>query len=65
MACYFIVHHHGGRIDAKSSEAEGTTFTIRLPLNPNQVPAASQNDQDFLQKVLLNDSLWEKLISAE
>ena len=65
MACYFIVHHHGGKIDAKSAEGGGTTFTIRLPVNPNQTPAASQNDQDFLQKVLLNDTIWEKLISAE
>lgn len=65
MACYFIVHHHGGKIDAKSAEGQGTTFTIRLPLNPNQVPGGNNNDQDFLQKVLLNDTLWEKLISAE
>ena len=64
MACYFIVHHHGGRIDAKSDEAAGTVFTIRLPINPAQSPVA-QNDQEFLHKVLLSDSLWEKLISSE
>src|SRR5689334_19776901 len=36
MACYFIVHHHGGRIDARSEEGKGTTFTLRMPLNPAQ-----------------------------
>ena len=65
MACYFIVHHHGGKIDAKSAEGQGTTFTIRLPVNPNQAVPTANNDQDFLQKVLLNDTIWEKLISAE
>jgi two-component system, probable response regulator PhcQ len=64
MACYFIVHHHGGRIDAHSDEGRGTTFTLRMPLNPTQSTTA-QNEQDFFQKVLLNDTLWEKLISSD
>ena len=64
MACYFIVHHHGGRIDAKSGDGKGTVFTLRLPTNPTQVPAA-QDDQEFLHKVLLSETLWEKLITSE
>src|SRR5216117_1394946 len=56
MACYFIVHHHGGRIDARSQDGQGTIFTLRLPTNPNLTPPA-QDEQDFMQKVLLSDSL--------
>ena len=64
MACFFIVYHHSGKIEARSEEGKGTTFTLRLPLNPERVPVQTGN-QDFLQKALLNESLWEKLISSE
>ena len=64
MACYFIVHHHGGRINARSEANQGTTFSMRLPTNPAQAPLA-QEEHDFVQKVLLNDTLWEKLIASE
>lgn len=60
MACYFIVHHHSGRIEAESEAGKGTTFHIRLPLNPNQQPSLEENSE-FVQKVLLNDTLWERL----
>jgi len=63
MACYFIVHHHGGRIEASGGEGNGTTFTIRLLKNPN-LPSAAEENQQFLQKVLLNEALWEKLLMA-
>jgi len=63
MACFFIVHHHGGKIEAKSEQGRGTTFTLRLLTNSNQ-PPQTDDGQDFVQKILLNDTIWEKLIAA-
>ncbi len=64
MACYFIVHHHGGCIEARNGENGGTTFVIRLPLNPD-VPLQGEENSAVLQKALLNDSLWEELIRTD
>jgi two-component system probable response regulator PhcQ len=63
MACFFIVHHHGGEIDAKSQPGLGTTFTLRLPLVPERVETPS-GEGEFLQKALLNDELWRKLMAG-
>ena len=64
MACYFIVHHHGGRIEARSAQPHGTIFSLRLLTDPNQLPPPEENPE-LLQKVLLNNALWEKMITSE
>ena len=63
MACFFIVYHHGGKIEAKSAKGHGTTFILRLPLHPES--AVPEGNQSLMQKSLLNEGLWEKLISSE
>ena len=63
MACFFIVHHHGGKIEAQNLSGRGTTFSIRLPLKPEPV-AESPDETQFLQKALLNENLWEKLLTS-
>jgi signal transduction histidine kinase len=63
MACFFIVHHHGGRIDARSRPGRGTIFTLRLPLQPERT-VTPPDEADFLQKALLNGELWQKLIAG-
>ena len=63
MACFFIVHHHGGKIEARTKPGQGTTFTLHLPLQAEPV-AISASDTDFLRKALLNENLWEKLLTS-
>ena len=63
MCCFFIVHHHGGKIEAENLPGGGNRFTIRLPLKPESA-AESPDETEFLQKALLNDGLWEKLLAG-
>jgi len=64
MACFFIVYHHGGRIEARSQQGHGTTFTLHLPLDAERA-GPPEGNHEFLQKALLNDALWENLICRD
>jgi two-component system probable response regulator PhcQ len=63
MACFFIAHHHGGKIEAQNLSGSGNVITIRLPLQPGRV-AAPPVETDFMKKALLNENLWSKLASG-
>jgi K+-sensing histidine kinase KdpD len=63
MACFFIVHHHGGRVEAQNLPGGGNRFILHLPLNPERA-ALPLEETEFLQKAMLNEKLWEKLLSA-
>ena len=63
MACYFVIYHHGGTIKVTSADDKGTSFIINLPVNP-QRRGQSLNEADFLAKVFMNDTLWDRLLSG-
>ena len=64
MACYFIVHYHGGKIEATSEEGKGTVFTLTLPTGPGKNPA-DEDHAALSQKLLAQDARWAKLTSPQ
>ncbi|MCP5516739.1 MAG: hybrid sensor histidine kinase/response regulator [Verrucomicrobiales bacterium] len=63
MACYFIVYHHGGRVQLQSGAGEGTSFVITLPLTP-PVEEPRLESEEFLLRAMTNERLWERLIAG-
>ena len=63
MAVYFIVHYHGGKIEAQSAPGQGTAFRLEFPLSGN-APSALAANREFFQKLRATDELWEKLLST-
>ena len=63
MACYFIVYHHGGTIHVGPGKDGGLAFRIWLPLAP-VTGTASEENTDFLVRVMTNERLWERLLAT-
>jgi two-component system probable response regulator PhcQ len=63
MSCFFIVYHHGGRISARREAGRGNVFTLTFPVNP-PLKRSSVEEKDFVSKILINETMWEKLLSG-
>jgi two-component system, probable response regulator PhcQ len=63
MACYFLVYHLDGRVDAQSQDSQGATFKLTFPRRP-KAPSTAKDEEAFLAKVLMNDALWERLMTG-
>jgi two-component system probable response regulator PhcQ len=63
MACYFIVHYHGGKIEARGGPGQGTEFELEFPLDGGS-PSVSVENREFFQKLRTTDELWEKLLAT-
>lgn len=64
MAVYFIVHYHGGRIEALNAKPEGTLFRITLPVHC-EVASLKSDDPQLLERARQNERHWEQLKTAE
>ncbi len=63
MACFFIVFHHGGRIDVGKKGGAGSGLSLILPLLPAPLELADA-EEDFLLRASTNERLWERLLSG-
>jgi two-component system probable response regulator PhcQ len=60
MAAFFLVSHLGGHVAALSGPGQGLQIALEIPVVlPSETGADSR---DFIAKVLMNDSLWERLL---
>ncbi len=62
MACFFLAHHHGGKVEAHSHPG-GNTFTVRIPLKPVRQAEIPEEDTSFLRRSFMNNEMWTRLIS--
>lgn len=55
MACYVIVHLHGGSIEARPVQPKGLELEIRIPVEP---PPHIESEEDFFQKLTEHEERW-------
>ncbi|MDA7916088.1 hybrid sensor histidine kinase/response regulator [Verrucomicrobia bacterium] len=63
MSCYLIAYHHGGKATVRAVKAGGTQFEFRFPISQETSDPEDQHE-DFVSRVLMNDILWERLLSG-
>ncbi|MCC6235562.1 MAG: hybrid sensor histidine kinase/response regulator [Verrucomicrobiales bacterium] len=63
MAVYFIVYHHGGRIQVGHRAGRGLALTMTLPLRP-QVTEPRDETREFLVRAMTNERLWDRLLAG-
>ena len=64
LFCYFIVHHHGGRLIASVDGTDITRYTITLAHQREEAPN-SKDDEQFLNKVFAAEQAWEHLLTQQ
>jgi two-component system probable response regulator PhcQ len=64
LGVFFLAHHYGGSVRATDNDGKGVTYVLELPVTCTQPPNVTVSSQEFVTKVLVNDALWEKLLSG-
>ena len=63
MTCYFITFHHGGKISVQNNKSGGVVFKLLFPVSPKNLEESAE-EKHFLSKALLNEVLWERMLTG-
>ncbi len=63
MAVYFIVYHHGGRVNLTKGAGSGLALTLTFPLRP-KLTEIKEDTRDFLVRAMTNERLWDRLLAG-
>jgi signal transduction histidine kinase len=61
MACYHIVHLHGGRIEARNDHDGNTAIHLYLPLERAGAFAGAMGENDLQSRIAATEDLWNSL----
>jgi nitrogen-specific signal transduction histidine kinase len=64
MACHFIVHQYGGRIQVTNHERRGVIFTVTLPLRA-KTESLPADEETFIATVLINEAFWQRILAGQ
>lgn len=64
LGAFFLAYHLGGSIKASTASSSHLIYTLAFPLADAPPVAPAMRTEDFITQVLMNDSLWEKVLSS-
>jgi K+-sensing histidine kinase KdpD len=62
IGLYLLVYHHGGNVSALKPGESGLNIIITIPATCPESPSLESSSSDFVTNVLMNDTLWERLL---
>jgi two-component system, probable response regulator PhcQ len=62
IGLYLLVYHHGGNVSALKPGESGLNIIITIPATCPVSPSLESSSSDFVTNVLMNDTLWERLL---
>jgi len=64
LGVFFLTHHYGGSVKATDNQGKGVIYSIEIPVTSPPIADTAVGSEEFITKVLVNDALWEKLLSG-